>query len=249
MAGQFLVLEGTDGIGKTTLAGLVADLSYEAAIGSVATHRPQDVVGPQPLVFAPKRQISATSAYAARLMEQLSTMLWHSGDALDLPDAFWVGLQAAWFTAHGTTVLQPLLDAGYDVITDGWIYKFCSKLLLQGYSQPDLDMIFGRVRKPDAVILLSADPTEVYDRRRRFRPAELGLHGAYQRLDRASFIDYQRSALNHLRQYAATYPGWRDVTMDLGATPAQSARYIASVIADLRVPAHPATVARTKASP
>lgn len=188
MAGQFLVLEGPDGVGKTTLAGCVAGCSYESAVAALA-HREQPEPSQQPLVFVPRRQVSSTSAYAAGLMKQLATMLWHSGDAPDLPDAFWVGLQAAWFTAHGETVLRPLLDAGRDVITDGWIYKFCSKLLLQGYSQQDLDVIFGRVRVPDTVVVLSADPAALYDRRE-FRPAELGLHAAYEQLDRASFVDY-----------------------------------------------------------
>jgi hypothetical protein len=76
--------------------------------------------GDIPLVFTSKRQVSRTSAYAAGLMEHLATMLWHSGDAPDLLDAFWTGLQAAWFTAHSTAVLAPLLDAGYDVLVDGW---------------------------------------------------------------------------------------------------------------------------------
>lgn len=237
MAGQFLVLEGPDGVGKTTLAGCVAGCSYESAVAALS-HGEQGA-RQQPLVFVPRRQVSATSADAAGLMRQLATMLWHSGDAPDLPDAFWVGLQAAWFTAHGETVLEPLLDAGRDVITDGWIYKFCSKLLLQGYSQQDLDVIFGRVRVPDAVVVLSADPAALYDRRREFRPAELGLHAAYEQLNRASFIDYQRAGLEHLQRYAAGNAGWQVVALDADATPALSARHLASLIADLRVPFAP----------
>jgi hypothetical protein len=61
------------------------------------------------LVFVSKRQVSGTSTYAATLMDQLASMLWHSGDAPDLPDSFWVGLQAAWCTAHAETVVGPLL--------------------------------------------------------------------------------------------------------------------------------------------
>lgn len=102
-------------------------------------------------------------------MTHLAPMLWHSGDEPDLPDSFWVGLQAAWFTAHAETVLQPLLSAGYDVIVDGWLYKFWSKLLIQGYTQRDLDIIFARVRMPDAVVLLTTDINSLFDRRR-FRP-------------------------------------------------------------------------------
>jgi hypothetical protein len=45
-------------------------------------------VGAGTLVFVAHRQVSATLTHAATLMEHLSTMLWHSGDAPDLSDAF-----------------------------------------------------------------------------------------------------------------------------------------------------------------
>lgn len=248
MAGRFLVLEGPDGAGKTTLAASLAECSYETAITGLAKPGPPATAErPRPLVFAPRRQVSGTSAQSARLMEHLATMLWHSGDPPDLPDAFWVGLQAAWFIAHGETVVTPLLDAGHDVITDGWIYKFCSKLLLQGYAQPDLDVTFSRVRVPDAVILLSADPAALYDRRRHFRPAELGMHAGYKELNRATFIDYQRAGLEHLHGYAAT-DSWQVAALDPAADPATSARHLAAMIADLRAPAGPVITAPAEAA-
>lgn len=235
-------------MGKTTLAAQVATCFYDDVIA--AHHQlslPPDLEGPcppqpvelpapaagdRPLVFVPRRQISATSPYAARLMRQLAAMLWHSGDAPDLPDTFWVGLQAAWFTAHGETVLAPLLDSGHDVIVDGWIYKFCSKLLLQGHAQADLDVIFQRVRVPDEVVLLAADPADLYDRSRQFRPAELGMHAGYGELNRETFIDYQRAGLQYLHSYADRH-GWTVADLDPAATPEQSAAHLSDVLAQL----------------
>jgi thymidylate kinase len=239
--GRFIALEGTDGVGKTSLARRLTDISYEAAVARLteptAAPRPANMeVGA--LAFVPRRQISATSAYAATLMEHLSTMLWHSGDAPDLSDAFWVSLQAAWFTAHTETVVGPLLDAGFDVVVDGWLYKFFAKLLLQGFTEPDLAVIFARVRMPDAVLLLQADVGAVYDRRRDFRPAELGMHASYGELDdlgRDSFVDYQtRTALN-LRAFADRH-GWHIVQLDPDEPIPATAHRLAPIMAELRIP-------------
>ncbi|MEU1606017.1 dTMP kinase [Micromonospora matsumotoense] len=229
MQGRFIALEGPDGVGKSTLAARLGHLTYPAAVARLGAD-----AATGELVFVSRRQISATSTYAAGLMSQLSTVLWHSGDAPDLPDAFWVGVQAAWFTAHATTVVQPLLTAGYDVIVDGWTYKFFSKLLLQGYTDTDLQTIFRRVRMPDAVVLLTADMGALYDRRQaRFRPAELGMHAGYTALSRVTFIDYQQQGLDNLLTYAARH-GWRTVALDPGSSIEACVSTLAPVITEIR---------------
>ncbi len=251
MPGRFLALEGPDGVGKTSLARCLGEMTYETAIEAVVHGLPPAAgqAGGRPLVFVSKRQISGTSAYAAKLMTHLATMLWHSGDAPDLPDSFWVGLQAAWFTAHAGTVLQPLLSAGHDVIVDGWLYKFWSKLLIQGYTQYDLDVIFERVRMPDTVVLLTADITSLFDRRQQFRPAELGMHAGYSTLDRQSFVDYQQAGLGLLRSFAAQHQ-WPVVDLDLKHAAEDTAARIAPLITALRTAApHPLPALATDRRP
>ncbi|MFE0025523.1 dTMP kinase [Amycolatopsis sp. NPDC059021] len=238
MPGRFIALEGTDGVGKTSLARHLADIGYDAAAARLA--RPgastRSTVGAETLVFVGRRQVSATSRYSATLMEHLSRMLWHSGDAPDLSDAFWASLQAAWFTAHTETVLAPLLEAGFDVLVDGWLYKFFAKLLLQGFTEADLDVIFARVRMPDAVLLLHADVGALYDRRSTFRPAELGMHAGYGALDdlgRDTFVDYQTKTAHNLQRFADRH-GWATAQLELGEPIPATADRLAPIIAELR---------------
>lgn len=199
MTGRFVALEGVDGCGKTTLARSVADV--DLADG------PPPVAGGGQVVFVSRRTVPPGDGFAARLMRQNAWMLWESGDATDLSPEFWVTLQASWYTAMTDAVIGPLLDRGHDVVLDGWMYKFWSKLLNQGYTEDELHVIFRGARVPDHVVLVDADVQAVFERGRDFRPTELGMHVGYAELNMASFVDYQTRGLDNLYRLAKTH-GW-----------------------------------------
>lgn len=226
MEHKFIVVEGPDGAGKTTLAA--------AAAQALAARGVQHLE---------RRAISTASTYAASLMRPLATMLWHSGDDTDLPDSFWVHLQAAWFTAHGEQVVAPALKDGH-VLVDGWFYKLWSKLLIQGYQRGELDELFTRVRRPDHVILLDVDPATLWQRKAdQFRPAELGMHAgfAFDDLGERSFLDYQGKGLTNLRTMADDH-GWSVLHVPDGQQREVTAERLTVALADLldTVPAAPA---------
>ncbi|MGH3992949.1 MAG: hypothetical protein ACRDSN_10865, partial [Pseudonocardiaceae bacterium] len=107
-----------------------------------------------------------------------------------------------------------------------------------GFTEPDLAVIFERVRMPDEVLLLQADVGAVYDRRRDFRPAELGMHAGYGELDelsRDTFVDYQtRTALN-LQAFADRH-GWHMAQLDPDEPIPATAQRLAPIMAELRTP-------------
>ncbi|PEH78916.1 hypothetical protein CRM89_25510 [Nocardia sp. FDAARGOS_372] len=193
-SGRFIALEGLDGAGKTTLAQSLAAHRYSGQLsGETAS---------EGLVFVSRRQLSETSSFAGRLMDHAATMLWGCGHSTDLSDRFWVNLQAAWFTAHSETVIAPLLERGWDVIVDGWIYKFWGKLLEQGYERAELATLFAGTRTPDSVVLLDIDIDALYRRRSEFSPTELGMHAGYTDFGLDTFREYQGRGMRNLRSFA-----------------------------------------------
>ncbi|WP_406279178.1 aminotransferase class I/II-fold pyridoxal phosphate-dependent enzyme [Nocardia sp. NBC_00881] len=240
-SGRFIALEGPDGAGKTTLAAQLAEIDYDTALDRLAS-----VGTGQGLVFVSRRQISRTSAYAAALMEHLSTMLWHSGDDPVLSDGFWASLQAAWFTAHSETVIAPLLASGFDVLVDGWLGKFSAQLVSQSFTESALEVVFERVLKPDAVVLLATDPAAAYDRGREFRASELGMHTGLDghELGRDSFITYQTRTADTLGLFAQRR-GWRVVDVASSESVDDTVSRLSSVITELRH--YPSTAATVSA--
>lgn len=239
--GVFVALEGGDGAGKSTLAAQVADMDYASAVDRLS--RGDATRG---LVWVSRRQVSRTSDYAARVMEQLAITLWGSGDDPVLSDGFWAATQAAFFTAHSETVISPLLEAGFDVLVDGWLGKFTAQLLGQSYTAEALAVVFERVCMPDTCVLLEIDPETAWSRGRDFRPSELGMHTGAADLGRESFLDYQRRTAVTLRRFAAER-GWQRLQVPDTETVADTAARLAPIITAARTgitpPAAPSTAA------
>lgn len=189
--GAFLVLEGVDGSGKSTIGRAV-----EATMTDV------------PVVYTSHKEIPTHPPEVEQSMRELAAVLWPKDQRhlAGLPSEYRVLLHAAWFSIFSECVIKPRVAAGAVMIVDGWYYKIMARLRVDGYDQHYLDVIFSRAAEPDEVILLDPPVAEVWARKeaggRGFGPVEMGLYAGYKELGRDSFIDYQSRTRDAIKAVA-----------------------------------------------
>lgn len=213
--GPFLVVEGIDGAGKSTVCRIVA----ERLRGFVAMSN---------------KSICDEPDWAVDTMHRLAGLIWPRTDTdYDhlLPAAYWLHLQAAWYAVLSDLVITPRRKGGQSIVVDGWYYKLVAKLALRGFNRAQLDRAFEHVAQPDQVALLSVQPDVVWDRPRDFRLTELGLHhpDEYPELGRESFIDYQTRIAAELAELARRH-GWTVVPVTSTDTPQATAATIVRLV-------------------
>jgi dTMP kinase len=206
-------LEGADGVGKSTLAPMVAEL--------LSDH--------YPAIFSSSKDVPGDPPLASEHMVRLRGMLWPGGDiegGRDLPKHHWLCLQAAWYSMSSKFVIGPLLAEGNLVVVDGWYHKSLARAYLKGWDMEFLDHIFGGALKPDVVVHLDADLAKIFQRKK-FSLHELGGYHTYPSLGLASYLDYQSKMANALCGSVAA-----DALFRVSIAPGQTAAANAAAIAE-----------------
>lgn len=180
--GKFIVVEGIDGAGKTTLTKMVgAKMNLESV---------------------ERKDISRIHPFVYSQMVKHKQLLWTETGEYDhmLPVAYWIQLQAAWHILSTEFVVKPLLTQGTNVLMDGWYYKFMARLWAQGEDRDFVGMAFSKVMEPDYVILLNVDFDIVFERKIDIRAYEYGKF-KYDRIseEKKTFVQYQRETFFQLQ--------------------------------------------------
>jgi thymidylate kinase len=214
--GYFIVLEGTDGSGKSTLSQSIADSQYDL----------------DRIEFCSNKKIPKDPTFVEKSMTNIASLLWPkentSFDHL-LPPQYWLYLQATWYSLLYEFVISPKLKEGRTLIIDGWYYKFMAKLLARGFDYDYLNMIFSHIKPPDAVILLELDIEAVWERKKDFRLHEMGLHHSYPELGKSSFIDYQSKIFDCFKLIARKN-NWVTLPLEAQATLGENSNIIQACI-------------------
>jgi len=180
--GKFIVLEGIDGVGKTTLA--------------------EKIDGQNDCIYVKRKQVSSVNEFVDGQMLKHNKLLWtenHGADDHLLPTKYWITMQSAWYLLLTNFVIDPILKEGKNVIVDGWYYKLIARTQLQGEEQGYVKTVFSPIKKPDVVILLNEKPENVWNRKKEFRSYEFGkFKDSNIEESKKSFIEYQNGTYNNL---------------------------------------------------
>lgn len=197
MRGKFIVLEGVDGVGKTTLASKL-NLNEE-------------------FVHVKRKQISQIHDFIDSQMLKHNKLLWTEDGSMDhlLPTSYWITLQAAWYILLINFVIDPLLKEGKNVIVDGWYYKLKARLLLQEEDMEYVENIFKPILEPDMVLLLNVEFPKIWERKKDFRAYEFGKFKDNSTEEkRDNFIEYQTNTYENLKKIANSNEKWSIVNLE-----------------------------------
>jgi thymidylate kinase len=198
---RFCVIEGVDGSGKSHLT---------AAIG-----REIDRTGRTDVEVVLKDQAQMISEWPANRLAAMHALTWSydtNEPVWEYSGTYWLYTLAAWYSLFYEQCVQPGLDAGRVVITDGWYFKHLARFRLSGDAHliELAQIVVSSLPQPDLVMLTDPPMNLIQERKRESKPSERGAFeviGTTDPLEEASaFADYQGRTRAVLVQLLADHP-------------------------------------------
>jgi dTMP kinase len=193
LPGRLIVLEGTDGVGRSTQIALLREWVEARGYAVQATGLKRSVLAGRGI----------KNAMRGHTLGNLTTNLYYATDMVDRLEK----------------VIIPALRAGFVVLTDRYIYSIISRALVRGVDATWIRDIFGFALVPDAVFYLNADLPCLIPRVlnvRGFDYWESGMDFLPHRDYYDAFVEYQTRLLAQFDAIASEYDFHRiDATLSI----------------------------------
>jgi len=212
LPGRLIVLEGTDGVGRSTQIALlrewVESLGY--AVQSTGLKRSALAGG------------GIKEAMRGHTLGNLTSNLYYATDMVDRLEK----------------IILPALRAGFVVLTDRYIYSIIARALVRGVDPNWIRDIFGFALVPDAVFYLHADLPHLIPRvlnARGFDYWESGMDTLPNRDYYEAFVEYQSRLLAQFEALVDEYDFHRiDATQSIREVFQALTAEIAVVLSDMK---------------
>lgn len=192
--GELIVVEGIDGIGKTTLTKYLLDKMQEQGLDCV-------------LLSKKEPKFSNVSEEIVTYSDTLKELVWakkEDGIPLDfLTDKGWILQLSLWFVFLKENYIKKEVEKHDIVILDGWFYKLYGRFMQNvNVRKTLLTELLSLADIEGKVFLLQEQPEVCWTRRKKFKYTELGNYGTTIVDHRTAFIAFQRKVQNELLRLA-----------------------------------------------
>lgn len=182
LPGRLIVLEGTDGVGRSTQVALLREWVESRGYAVQSTGLRRSALAGEGI----------KQAMQGHTLGNLTANLFYATDMADRLEK----------------VIIPALRAGFVVLTDRYIYSIIARALVRGVDSTWIRSVFGFALVPDAVFYLNVDLPHLIPRAlnsRGFNYWEAGMDFLPQRDYFESFVEYQSRLLREFEAMADDY--------------------------------------------
>lgn len=201
LPGKLIVLEGSDGVGRSTQIQLLRRWLEDEGFA----------VSDTGLRRSKMTQKGLDKAKQGHTLGHITMSLFYAADFADRLE----------------NQIIPALQAGFIVLSDRYLYSTMARDIVRGADPEWARQVYGFALKPDLVIYLRAEVTDlvsrlIHGRGLNYWEAGMDIHPSYDLYD--SFVDYQSELITLFDQFAQEY-GFKSVN---------AARPIMEVFSDLQ---------------